>query len=873
MDNRFNNKWKEHHGKLVRIIIACLVVLLAFFTFFKSCTELGDASRHDVYVPSEDKGFVKKANLLLQHLVEQGNAEHGKIKPHSITELQRRYPALRFALPYDEDDVVGARAADIRLVGIIPDSIRDEADRNFYYNSDIPALLEKQRNSLGDRMFRITLSSPTDLSIGKIEVMAGMFKVALSKDPWVGAVTGAENALFAADNHCFVSWGKSVVPVRLHPGGQLRREHQKVVEIDKATHTLMTTRHAPIDYYRLYQSYENDSTTLCVSMPGRNAPCVFIDYISPDSVSIKARDCNCQPYDSKGALPEIVMSTSSQSGSIYPLKDELKLVVTQRGGMLFELNITRRNPMLTLSSLTRTSEGFSRYNMSPSATDRFTQQIIRGLSTTLRNTVYKDTVKLSIDPLLSLEMEHELEAYARTLMRKGGFYADDQWELSFTVMDMSNGEIIAAPYFRSADRQIDYDLAIGRKNPALTRRFIGSTFKPLVALASVLTDTSLTHLNTVGRYSITSHGEGKKKGKADFFGHTTTAWSDKGSAAGFWNGCPSMSKFFCISDDVYPVALTARALHYGERVDNPFTFTNSEVLLEEKGDFKWSHSKFVTVLDSLYDIPGPKEYSMHDSLQMEYYTWDNLKLHGIDRFGLDNVSPDPTLFYYDNFTRKGATLHNELATWVLGQGTNEWNALKLAEAWSRMLTKQKVKASLVKTDPKAQVTNLSSHFDNNAWNRLLTALRAAQSMKDKSLLWPMNDRVVELNREAHIADTLLLFSKTGTPENYERIEWKTIDGGTRLLDMGLYCMALMPSSAYRSVRDGKGGSGLMCVVRITRIVKHKNVTSNGDVNGIQSTDARRFFSDNPARLRKFYTLTRSYLTPRQSREHSTQPNP
>ncbi len=862
--NQFNNQWKKHYARLVALVLAGLAALVVGVTFLKGCTDIGKASRDAVYVPAEDEGYVKRANDLLRELVEAGNSNNYKVHPHSISELQRRYPALRFALPYDEDAVEGASAADIRLVGIVADSIKDEAHRNFYYNSDLPGLLETQRAHLGDRKFRISFADSSFLSIHKIEVLPGMFKLALEKDPWVGVVSCAENALFAASNHCFVSWGQSVLPLRLRPGGA-SAGCQKVVRMDSTSQAFVTMAGRPLDYYGLYQSYEHDSTTLCIRWREKNTPSVYLDYVGRDSLRIKTKNCHCYPFGSNGAMSRTELSKPSMQGYVYPLHNQLKLLVTKTDGnsLLGEFTVSRSNPMMTLSSLVRSNAGRTRYNLPPALTDRFTQQLIHGLTTTLQNTVYRDTVKLSIDPILSMEMEKELEAYARVLRGRKEFYADDQWELSLTVMDMATGEVIAAPFYRSNDSKLDDALAIGRKNPALTRRFIGSTFKPLVALAAVLTDHRLDTLSTVGRYRLLPE-EGGKKRKANFLGHVTTAWSAEGSAAGFWNGCPSMDRFLTISDDVYPVALVAKALHYGERIDNPFSIDakRREVALVEKGDFTWANSKFITILDSLYDIPSPREYRAHDSLQMEYYTWEKLKVNSRNRFGLDNVSPDPTLLYYDHFTAPGATLHNELSTWVLGQGTNEWNCLKLAEAWSRMLTKHKVKASLIAGGQGAAPVNLADKFDDKGvWNHLLQSLRKAQSSRDKALLWPMQNAVSELNSREHIRDTLLLFGKTGTPDNYKRMEWKSVKGGPRWLDVGLYCMGLMPASAYGNVRSGREGHGLMCVVRVTRIVsgKHKTVTANGDKDGIQSKDARNFFSSYPQRLRKFYHLSKSHL--------------
>ena len=859
---RINNKWMKHHGALLRWTAVVVVALIVLFTAGKRCTQVGRPAAEDVYVPSSDEGFVMKANMLLKHLVEQGNDKHSDIHPHSITDLQKRYPAMEFALPYGEDAVEGARAADIRLVGINPDSIEDEDDRRFFYNSDIPALLERQKANLGDRIFRISFAGDKDLAIKKIEIPASMFKVALAKTPWEGAVTADESALFPEGKHCFLTWGKSVVPIRLSGKGHIATGggHQKVLKTDMESHTLKMQNGKPIDYYKLYKAYEADTTTVCVRMPGKSEAAVYIDYTEGEKIRVRPVGCYCQPYDEVGPKNNIAPMSAAMKGVEIPLKNVVKLMMNSQDGneKICELVVARKNPMLLLSTLVNSNEGLKRYNISPNQTDRFTQQIMRGLATSLENTVYTDTVKLSIDPLLSMEMEGELEKYARKLMAKPQFYGDDQWELSLTVMDMATGEIVAAPFYRSTDKGVDYELAIGRKNPALTRRFVGSAFKPLVALAAVLTKPGLDTLNTVGKYKLNG-SDAKGKPKATFFGHETTAWAAKGSTTSFWSGCSSMASFLARSDDVYPVALVAKALNYGE-AGSPFLFKPHEVMLKANDNFTWAGSKFINTVDHLYTMPGLKDYLAHDSLQMAYYTWDNIGISTADKFGLDNVSPDPTLLYYDNFNREGATMHNELATWVLGQGTNEWNCLKLAEAWSRMLTKRKVTASLVKTDGMPKFASLVEGYDNKAWNSLLAALLEAQRTSPK-LLTPMRDAVKTLNKEENITDTLLLFSKTGTPDNYLRTEWKSVTGGPRWLDVGLYCMALMPQSSYNAVKQGKEGSGIMCVVRVTRIVnkKHKNVTAQGNDNGIQSSDARNFFSANLPLLRKFYTMTKDRM--------------
>lgn len=854
-----DRRWVERHGrKLIFGIIAIAGVLLGA-TILKQHTALGKSAAADVYIPSDDEGFVGRTNEMLAHMVQRGNTTpYDTIHPRSITDLQRKYPGLKFTLPYDIDNVEGARAADIRLSDIDPSAIEDNDDVRFFHNSDVPSLLAKQRQSLGENIFRISFSGK-DLTIKSIQLTPSMFKVALESNPWTGTIIAADGSLFPSSSHCFMSWGRSVVPIKESGKGHIQTGggFTKVIMPDIDNNELTLSNGKPIDFYRLYDAYKKDTTTVVLKLgSGRE---VAFDYLKGNQLCIKPIKAYCEAYNTEKSTEPIRPQTASESGIIYALDQSIKLVVFAEKGRekVAELTIHRNNPMLTLSTLVNSYEGKSRYSISPNLTDRFTQQIVRGLSSTLRNTASTDTIRLSIDPMLSMEMERELRDYCKkTLQPKFG---TGEWEMSLTMMDMSTGCIVGAPYYRSADEGIDYDLALGRKNPALMRRYLGSTFKPLVALASVLTKPELaSHQNTQGNYRLISvENVGKKtKGSAEFYGHNTNAWALSTSYQRFWNGCETIAEFFAKSDDVYPVAMVTKALGLDEP-GSPFKFTKKDILLEENSSFTWPTCQFIQKLDKLYSLPTMAEYSANADLNMTYYTWDALKLNTEDKFGLDNISPDPTLLYFDNLTTPGATLKGELVPWVLGQGTNEWNCLKIAEAWTRMLTKRKVMTSFIRHDSKWEAPLLSESENERAWNTLLNALRDAQNNSNYGLLWPMNNKIVKLCEAEHLTgdDELILFSKTGTPDNYERQEVKLINGKTKTLDMGLFCMALMTRSSFNAALYGGKPKGLMCVIRVTRMLDGKV-----EGNGVQSTDARNFFSaeQSAPRLKKFYYLTKGY---------------
>ena len=173
-----------------------------------------------------------------------------------------------------------------------------------------------------------------------------------------------------------------------------------------------------------------------------------------------------------------------------------------------------------------------------------------------------------------------------------------------------------------------------------------------------------------------------------------------------------------------------------------------------------------------------------------------------------------------------------------------------------MLTKRKVSTSFTLHENKWEAPLLSEDENQRAWNTFLDALKDAQT-QSPTLLTPMNEKIIKLCEAEHLNgdDRLVLFSKTGTPDNYERQEVKLVNGGMMTLDMGLFCMALMSQNSYNAAKYGGKPKGLMCVIRITRKVKGKV-----EGNGVQSSDARNFFSAelSAARLKKFYYLTKGY---------------
>ena len=264
------------------------------------------------------------------------------------------------------------------------------------------------------------------------------------------------------------------------------------------------------------------------------------------------------------------------------------------------------------------------------------------------------------------------------------------------------------------------------------------------------------------------------------------------------------------------------------------------------------------ILDVLYEVNdyGNTNKSGHDSRMAEAYIWRNLGNATDDTVVMDIITPDYTnMSYHKTLQCRYSSFRYYWIPWILGQGGNDWSCIKLAEAYSRMLSKRKVMASLVVGESSNERLDsaVSCHPDikgrnmsyiSNAWNGFLDKFGEAQK---SGMLAGMYNVVNNVDKN------LVLFSKTGTPDQYANRYSPTTDGEKQYMDVAYYCFGLMSNESYNNVKDGKQPNGLVCVLRITRKLVNKD---RGD--GLWSTDVRNFFSQNQRRFKKFYDMTKVY---------------
>lgn len=924
---KIDRNWRKDkvlHGRsfLAFGIVILLMTVALSLTVFKSCTGYGKAGKDDIYDPSVglsiDEGFIGLSNTLFDTLL---TVVDTNVEAIDLKSLNKRYPAIEFALPYGEDHQTVIEASDLRVVGIHPEYIKDKDLVDFYYNSRLPQLLNRQRDNMADTYFRIFTSSENynsrnqtrPLNVNKIRVNSAMFKVALIRNPWTGTITANPSCLFPEGKTLYLAYGNTMLPLPLEE--KESRMNNTTYRVDPTGEVLTDAKGNPIDYYDHYKLFFDPSNTTrmtcaVIEFPLTGSHSDIEHYFSlcctKDSMlHFRLAGAQLVVYDGQKEATTIDTKANINYTTSIPLVDGMKFIVynADKTRKLGEFSLTTTDPTSTLSRLVQTQTGASRYTLAPTQTDLFTQQMVRALTQHLTNRTGVTNVDISLDPLLSREFEHEITSYLchvrdsidRAIKAKGenNSQKNSQYDISITVLDLATGNVIAQPFYTTKfdNTELPEDLRLTTRNVALSRRYLGSTFKPLLALAAVETDAGLLNLNLTNSNRFADD-------QAHLFGYTTPLWAKSN-----WKGDCDFTSFIAHSDDVYPAVLAAWALS-GSRYTQGAThlpLTSPNCYFKAKGTNLYLRddravskaTPFGGWLVRVTDANASSEDASADSLLFRHLEGIN-DVTGDDlHFGIEEVSPDVTNLHFDMLTR-GENFRVGLVPWVLGQGSNDWSALQIATAWARMLSGHQIQASYILA-PKG--TTVPSLFDDNGndkvpesiypanstvesrratWTQFLDRFQAAQSKQEtNATLWKMANAINTLNTNVNRTgnDRLVLFSKTGTPDSYSREELPTIGGTRRYFDIGLYTFGLMTESQLQRAKKGEMPHGLVCVVRITRtyqckacdnISKRNDTNGNGrcdkcdGFNGLQSMDARNFFSENPARLRKFYEMTRKY---------------
>jgi len=837
------------------------------------------------YKPLNDtinnKGLYGKINFALDKALK----EKGYIADKLTDTTYMKDSRLLFFVPQTENHIVDVR--EIRLIGFIPDSTEIE----FFHNSNFKRYLQKQKENLDKSYFIIEWKKeeyPPRIKSIKIDNTLG--DVPLLNNNWKGQIF-LEDPFSQIDKNV-VYLIKDNMPIPLFTS------NFPIIEFCGAPTKFIPVK---IDEWKPnktheYQQWYNDMNNIVPS----HSKVLRVEYNNKNWVEFLNKGDSI--YLSNGTQDTIFMWINNHkqpiprqvNGYAFPrsFKNMVKLEIKSTKEYIY----LSKTPFSVASKSTNNGFAGKRINIKEEYCDLFTRQQLLQLESNLDTT--SQNIKLTTNIILSKILEDEIKDYVNKKLfpnKTTQKTKKDEFQMSICLMDISTGEVIAAPYYsnRFSDKKTVAETEI--RNFNLVRHHIGSTFKPLLAFAAAAKYPSLS------KFSLTNLVE--RTDDCCLIGYKVPHYG-KGNDL-FWNTYNSKSRinFLGHSHDNYPIALTMLALTENdsnpadiilfnllnaqkldnEKINNlpkllgnndltriPNYYKKKEILFnEEKVKAKLEESSFANLLYNLYDIEMGSRDVNNWSLTADTMSWRYLKGNTLKLYSLYPDKLNLQLDLINNFI--------DFENFVLGQGNNFWNNVKLAEAYSRLLSKKAVKATFLKGNDSIPdlfkdngMFNHISHYDfkrtkqeiENAWISFMEDWReaVAQTKRDdkknpthkggtlheayKKFKDSFKDNANDFNKYH-------FYCKTGTPQKYNINEHskRSKEDGTVYLsetlwrDEGVFVFGI-------TNKDDNNPKGIVGVIYIKRISDKKPTTS------IEGATARDFLTDERFKKIMFYNKNR-----------------
>lgn len=873
---------------LGRTPVICLIgILLALFSgFFIYQLKFNNEHnflkfhRKNDYSPLtvSEKGFYGKVNsCLLKALDDKYNVEY------DITKLDSVYKRLKFYYPTDTTDYL-ISVDDIRLIDFVPDE-KDKGELAFYFNSDFKNIIERQRINLTQKYFNIEWDRSKSTILG-ITIDTTLFNLSLQNDNWKGILKFKDPFAEVDSKVKYISTGKIIVPLFTSNVDSTAFYNSAIVKGWYKIDPLRASTYSVDDYMKIFNSLHNivpaKSQTLNFTYPitddDREYSIRFLNrdnkiYIQNQNIDLKIFGTN--------RIIHLIHDTTITINSAF---DILKIDVTPRGhSKVPTIYISDVSPFSIASKPLNEGVTGERLHIDTNYLDLFSFQQLRQLESGIGSKDSIASVELSTNIILSKFLEQKIKESVSSLAKNKKFCQrpDDVFEMSVCLMDIATGEIIAAPFYSNEFEKNNLDEVVYQRNFNLAKHDIGSTFKPLISFAAYLKYKSLSDFEL-----LTANTNANEKGECEILGYKTIHYGykkDKTKNPLFWSASPvNRQEFLSQSHDNFPIALSMLALT--EQNDPAYRLltsyklnktainnlhkvngdTSSRILFIpscERTNFKdISNSSFINIISNLYDVEAENKDRTYNTITYDTHTWDSLKTHkkvfyslypdivylGTDRFG--NIGSDTTDF-------------KKFEGFVLGQGDNLWTNVKLAEAYSRLLSKHKVNASFLQNDsssfPSLFQNPLSlfqsdgnNHFSfetstteiDKTWNSFMSDWRAAVQMNHPLL------RTAYDNFQSGVSNQgdYYFYCKTGTPqENNEHDNDKVFKKGKSKVwwDEGVFVFGV-------TNKDPNYPKGIVGVVYI------KHLSLNKITKGVESSTARDFLQPDIFEKIMFYNQNR-----------------
>jgi len=881
-------------GLLLGVVVLKLFQNSNFINKFHK-DEIGNPITQYKPMNKPNKGLYGKVDYYLEMARSQGDND----TEITAENLNRLFPALTFSYSSDTASVnYLVSTEEVRLVGFNVDSIRKQSATakdtmiNFYNNSIFKSLIERQSINLSRKYFIITWSKDKK-HIKSIKIDPTLGDVPLLNDNWKGEILLDDPFSKIGTNVVYLI--KDNMPLPLF-SSNLSIESFRNHDTNGYDTVFVENWNAKLisEYEQMYRNQTNRQPVNISFTGGEHIR--FLNtgtqiYIQPYNLNVQIF------FNGKDTI------INDQTTALLPQIDnvlKIRLMNVENRAYLDQVLYLSKTPFNIASKL---SNG-ARIHINKVYADLSSFQQIVHLESNIKERDSIKQVELTNNIFLSKILEDRIKYWVDSLYTNRRWHKNDEYQISICLMDISTGEIIAAPFYSNRLDSINIDVEAEVRNYNLENHHIGSTFKPLLAFAAVakypnLSQFRLTSANFINKdscsmlgYTIPSYGK--------------AADGNRGKNI-FWNVGEHLNRqyFLAYSHDNYPIAMAMLALteptgndsNYrdaaafnmlatnwnNQRANNlhnllgnngvrlryyPKNNVARKILFNdtESNNVDLAESSFANLMSNLYNIKTIDRDTI--MLYSDKYTW---RLLNKIPLGLSTLFSDIVNLRWENVKN-----FIDFENLILGQGDNFWNNVKLAEAYSRLLSKRKVEATFVKNSNQAarlfenptQLFNYRAPFIqqkteeslNNAWTAFMNDWeRAAQENSEHRTPQDgntLNDAYYEFRQSFANTDNDLndyhYYCKTGTPEEEGKIEFNTYlnarDRNGHLIpiyyDAGVFVFGITRNEAQPR--------GIVGVVYIKHISESK---PNGR-NGVESSTARDFFTSALYRKIMFYNQNR-----------------
>lgn len=733
-----------------QILIICAIIMLPIILipcFVQHKSGFLKFHGENQYEPmkEENKGLYGKIDYALAEALKGKEYRADKL----TDTIYMRGSKLQFYVPNTDEYIVDVR--EIRLIGFIPDSTEME----FFHNSNFKFYLQKQNENRDKAYFKIEWHKeayPPRIKSIKIDNTLG--DVSLLNNDWKGQIF-LEDPFSKMDSNV-VYLIKDNMPVPLFtsnfPIAEFKGAPTKFIPIKIAEWKPNKVHEYQQRYDSLNKAIPSSSKVLRVEYNDNN----WIEFLNKgDSIYI-TNGTQDTIFIGNGDKPKNIIEKQVNG---YPFPRSFENVVKLEIKSTKQYIYLSKTPFNIASKLVNNGFAGKRTPINEEYYDLFTRQELVQLESNL-DTKSQD-ITLTNNIILSKLLEDGIRNYIETNLKSQSINNKDEFQMSICLMDISTGEVIAAPYYSNyfPDKKAVAETEI--KNFNLVRHHIGSTFKPLLAFAAAAKYPSL------AQFSLTNIEENTDK--CCLIGYKVPHYG-KGNPL-FWNTYNSKSRinFLGHSHDNYPIALTilaltenfrntadvkvfnllnANKLDHKQINDIPKLLGNGE-LYRIPNDFKFNKSKlgessFANLFYNLYDIEMQSRDKDDWSLTADTMSWRYLKGNTLKLYSLYPDKLNLQLDLINNFI--------DFENFVLGQGNNFWNNVKLAEAYSRLLSKKTIKATFLKRNEE-----FPDLFKDNMFNHIST-FEFSRTKQEMENAWTL---FMEDWREA-VAQTKNTTNKGGT---------------------------------------------------------------------------------------------------------------